>query len=187
MEVPVKADRSMGDVHAGGNPHYFTSPVEMLKVAQAIRDKLVELDPEGRKQYESNWKAFAEHYAQRMQAWKNQLKPLAGQKVVVYHQSWIYLMTWAGLTRFAALEPKPGIPPSASHITRMIGKVRQEKIRQVWQELYQPSRLSRIFAKKTGSQLLMLPSMCGAMKGTETLSGKFDTLVRMISEAGGSR
>lgn len=46
MEVPVvPIDRSMGDIHGQGNPHYLSDPVNGLRVARLLRDKLAQFRP----------------------------------------------------------------------------------------------------------------------------------------------
>jgi zinc/manganese transport system substrate-binding protein len=180
-EVPINPDRSMGDVHGGGNPHYYTSPAELYRVARAIHQRLLELDPDGAAVYQRRWQAFDEKYAARTTAWKRALAPLAGERVVVYHLSWIYLLRWAGLERAGALEPKPGIPPSAGQVTRLLARVRQRGVRYVLQEIYHPSRLSRVFAAKAGAELKILPSMVGAAPGIDTVWDKFDRIVELLS------
>jgi len=179
-EVPINPDRTMGDIHGGGNPHYYTSPDEMYKVAKGIHDKLIELDPEGLSYYKTRWKEFNGRYLVKIAEWKKRLAPLKGSKIVVYHLSWIYFIDWAGFERVDALEPKPGIPPSASHVTRLLARVRSLGVRQVWQEIYHPSRLSTIFARKAKARLVVLPSMVGAEAGIETITGKFDRMVELI-------
>jgi ABC-type Zn uptake system ZnuABC Zn-binding protein ZnuA len=174
----------MGDIHGAGNPHYYTSPDEMYKVARGIHEKLVELDPEGQGYYQDRWNAFSRRYQARMAGWKKRLAPMKGSKVVVYHLSWIYFIDWAGFERVDALEPKPGIPPSAGHVTRLLTRVRNRGVRQVWQEIYHPSRLSRVFARKARTRLVILPSMVGAEEGIKTITDKFDRMVELIVEAG---
>ena len=180
-EVPTVLDRSMGDIHAGGNPHYYTSPEEIFRVAGAIRDKLVALDPKGKGEYLRRFDAFEAKYKEKMAGWRKRLAPLAGTEVVVYHTSWIYFLKWAGLVRIGALEPKPGIPPSAGQVTRLLMMTRSRKVRFVIQEIYQPTRLSRVFARKAGARLLILPSMVGAAEGTATIWDKFDRIVDQLT------
>ncbi len=183
-EVPNQADRSMGDVHASGNPHYYTSPTEMFKVARGIYSKLVELDPEGRSQYTSSWTRFRDHYKSKLEQWHQKVAGLRGKPVVVYHTSWIYFLDWAGLRRLGALEPKPGIPPSAAHITRLIAATRSQGVYQVWREIYHPDRLSALFAKKVDARLIALPSMVGAAPDIQTVVDKFDRMIELVSETG---
>jgi zinc/manganese transport system substrate-binding protein len=171
----------MGDVHGGGNPHYFTSPEELFRVARAMRARFDELDPEGKPVYAERWQAFEAKYRAKASTWRRELAGLTGQPVVVYHKSWIYLLDWAGLKRIGALEPKPGIPPSAGQVTRLLVQVRGQGVRYVIQEVYHPSRLSKVFAQKAGAELLVLPSMVGAAPGVVTLWDKFDRIVDQLT------
>jgi zinc/manganese transport system substrate-binding protein len=182
-EVPVKADRSMGDVHGGGNPHYYVSPPEMLHVSQAIYQKLVELDPAGQAEYDRRWRAFEAQYRRKSEQWQRALAPLAGAKVVEYHKSWIYLLDWLGMTSVGALEPKPGIPPSPSHVTQLLMRVKDQKVRFVFRESYHADNLSEVFAKKAGARLLDLPTMVGAEPGIKTIWEKWDRIVQMLTAA----
>jgi zinc/manganese transport system substrate-binding protein len=180
-EVPVELDRAMGDVHSGGNPHYYTSPEALYRVAQAIRDKLVELDGEGKAHYDERWVAFEAKYAVKSAEWRKKLEPYRGTHVVVYHQSWIYLLDWLGFERVGSLEPKPGIPPSPSHVSRLLKRVESDNVKLVFQEIYHPTNLSRLFAKKAGAELLIVPSMVGAEPTIETIWDKFDRIVELIT------
>jgi len=182
LEVPVKADRAMGDVHGGGNPHYYTSPVEMFTVARAIRDKLKALDPEGAAHYDARWSEFETQYSSKLAGWRSRLASVKGTQVVVYHQSWVYLLEWAGLKRAGVLEPKPGIPPSPAHVSRVLSTTRDQGVKFVIQEVYHPRRLSSVFAKKARARLLVLPSMVGAAEGIETIWDKFDRIVEELTD-----
>jgi zinc/manganese transport system substrate-binding protein len=180
-EIPIKADRAMGDVHGGGNPHYYQSPPEMLRVSEAIYHKLVELDPKGRAEYDARWQAFSKKYKEKMASWKAALAPLAGSKVIEYHKSWIYLLDWIGFTSAGALEPKPGIPPSPGHVTQLLAQVKNQHVRFVFREVYHADSLSQVFAKKAGARLLDLPTMVGAAPGIKTIWDKWDRVVAMLT------
>jgi ABC-type Zn uptake system ZnuABC Zn-binding protein ZnuA len=59
LEVPAgPIDRSMGDVHARGNPHYLTDPLNGLKVARLIADRLGDLRPSARAEIDARYGAF---------------------------------------------------------------------------------------------------------------------------------
>ncbi len=180
-EIPGKPDRAMGDVHGGGNPHYYVAPVEMLRVSEAIYRKLVELDPAGRAEYDGRWQAFARTYRQRLAAWKSAVAPLAGAQVVEYHKSWIYLLDWLGMTSVGTLEPKPGIPPSPGHVTQLLMRVKDQKVRFVFRERYHADSLSEVFTRKAGARLLDVPTMVGAEPGIKTLWDKWDRVVQMLT------
>ena len=180
-EVPVKADRAMGDVHGGGNPHYYVSPPEMLRVSEAICKKLAELDPAGRQGYDQRWEAYSKKYQQKMAEWKAALALLTGTKVVEYHKSWVYFLDWLGFSSAGALEPKPGIPPSPSHVTQLLMQVKDQGVRFVFREIYHSDSLSEVFARKAGAKLLDVPTMVGAEASIRTIWDKWDRTVQMLT------
>ncbi len=179
-EVPARADRAMGDVHSGGNPHFYTAPEELFRVAQAIEQKLIELDPDGRNYFEKRWHEFSDKYSTKSAEWKTRLAPYAGTRVVVYHQSWVYMLDWMGFVRVGALEPKPGVSPSPRHVSQLLGQVKSQGVKFVFQEVYFPTSLSRVFANKAGAKLLVLPSMVGGAPDVMTIWDKFDRIVDEI-------
>jgi len=181
-DVEARPDRRMGDIHGQGNPHYYTGPEELYRVARAIHDKLVVIDPEGQNVYDSRWKRFEETYRKKSVEWKKRIEPLKGTRVVEYHKSWIYLLDWLRFEAAGALEPLPGIPPSPSHVSRLLGQVRQQGVKFVFQEIYHPQRLSRLFAEKSGAKLLVMPSMVGAEHGIKTIWDKFDRIVDLLTQ-----
>jgi len=186
LEVPVKPDRAMGDVHGGGNPHYYTSPVELLAVARGISSRLAELDPAGRDHYARRWRDFEARYRAQLDLWAQQLLPLRGTKIVEYHKSWVYLVQWLGFVSVGALEPVPGVPPSPGHVARLLQQVQGQGIRFLFQEIYHQDNLSRVFASKSGARQLVLPSMVGAAPGTDTVLEKFGRIVQLIQGNGGT-
>lgn len=180
-QVPVTLDRAMGDVHGGGNPHYYNSPTEMLAVARALHERLLQLDPDGRAVYVARWKTFDARYRQKLAQWSATMAPHRGTRVVEYHKSWIYLIDWLGFTSVGALEPVPGVPPSPGHVSRMLQQVRGGQVRFLFQEIYHQDSLSRVFANKSGARQMILPSMVGATPEIRTVIDKFDAIVRMIA------
>ncbi len=180
-DVVANPDRSMGDIHGAGNPHYYTSPMELLRLAAGIHERLVQLDPDGKSLYDERWAAFQNKYKKKEKEWKEKLAPLRGAPVVVYHESWVYMLEWMGLHKAGALEPIPGIPPSPSHVSKLLGKVKSQHVRFVFQEIYHPRNLSDVFAKKAGAKLLVLPSMVGAEPDIDDIWDKFDRIVTLLT------
>lgn len=180
-DVMANPDRSMGDIHGAGNPHYYTSPAELFRVAEGIHQRLVQIDPDGKSYYDQHWAAFEAKYKEKETEWKMKLAPLRGASVVVYHESWIYLLDWMGVRKVGSLEPIPGIPPSPAHVSKLLAKVKAENVRFVFQEIYHPTNLSKVFASKAGARLIILPSMVGAEPGMDTIWDKFDRIVELLT------
>lgn len=179
MEVEA-ADRSKGDVHPGGNPHYWNDPRAGLQLAQGIAQKLAQIDPANAEVYTKGAAAFSRRLQAKIAEWRARLDPVKGTKVVVYHRSWPYFLDWAGFVEAGALEPKPGIPPSPDHIASLVQKVKDQKIAFVIQESFYPTNLSKSFADRSGAKLLTLPTMVGAA-GTKSYIDVIDSLVKALT------
>src|SRR5687767_7524093 len=121
LDVPVgAADRSMGDVHAAGNPHYWLDPRNGKLLAQAITDALAALDAKNAAIFRQNLSAFNSKLDAKWPDWQKKMEPLRGTKIITYHKSYEYLANAFGLEVFGQLEPKPGIEPTPSHITQLV-------------------------------------------------------------------
>lgn len=174
-------DRSQGDIHPGGNPHYWFDPRNGLKIARGIAAALSALDPGGEATYRAGLAGFTRRLEAKLREWERRLAPRRGTEVIVYHESWTYFFDWAGLVQAGALEPKPGIPPSPSHAAALVKKGRDRSIAYVVQESFYPTGLSSVIARKIGAKLKVLPIMTGA-GGTRTYIELVDRLVAELTD-----
>lgn len=126
LEIPDHVDRSMGDIHAHGNPHYWLDPVRMKTVANNIADRLSELAPDYAADFRLNEQKFAERIDNKMAEWERTLSPYRGAKLISYHRTWTYFADRFGFKVIAELEPKPGVPPSPAHLRSVVDAVRRE-------------------------------------------------------------
>lgn len=183
QEVPTgKIDRSMGDIHPGGNPHYLYSPREAYNCARAIAARLSQLDPDNAAVYGANLRGFGRRLTVRVKAWESRMESFRGAKVVSYHRSWTYLIDWLGLVDLATFEPKPGVPPSPRHVAKVLQAARKSGAKVILQESYYPSKTGKLVAKKLGGTLLQLPAGAAFRKG-ETYIQRMDRLVSSLAEA----
>jgi len=180
MEVQ-SPDRSKGDIHPGGNPHYWTDPRNGIRIARGIAKRLAAIDPDHAGDYEKGGDAFVERLQARIVDWTKRLEPVKGTRVVVYHKSWIYFLDFAGLVEAGALEPKPGIPPSPAHVAGLLKMVQDSGVKFVLQESFYPTELSRQFADKSGARLLVLPTMVGASE-TRSYVDVIDFIINNITQ-----
>ena len=127
MNVPANVTRAAGDVHALGNPHFMIDPIIAKAVAQHIAQAFSALDPANAASYEANYKKFEATINAKLQEWGAALLPFKGQSVVAYHDSWPYFAHRFGLNIDVFLEPKPGIPPSPSHLAEVIEQMKAQK------------------------------------------------------------
>lgn len=157
MGVPQVVDRSQGDIHPGGNPHYLYDPRQIEQVAVGITARMSELDGDNAKTYAKNLGSFLKKLHKLRRSIEKRMKPLEGTAVVGYHQSWIYLTDWLGLEQVAFLEPKPGIPPNPAHVAKVLATARRKKAKCIIQESYYPDSTSKLVADKSGAKLVVVP------------------------------
>jgi ABC-type Zn uptake system ZnuABC Zn-binding protein ZnuA len=167
LEVPETADRSQGDIHAAGNPHYLVDPENARIAASQIAEVFCRLDPASSGTYRANLQAFQQRLDAKIVDWKKTLEPFKGSRIVAYHNSWPYFARRFGLEIELFLEPKPGIPPSPAHLAGVIGKMREQNARVIFVDPYQSRRTAVTVANSTGATVVSVTQYPGGVKGTE--------------------
>ena len=167
LEVPSALDRSKGDLHAMGNPHFLTDPNNAGVVARTIADAFARLDPSGAAAYQANLAKFNARLESKIAEWQKTLAPFQGQQLVAYHNTWPYFAGRFGMKIDLFLEPKPGIPPSPSHLAEVITKMKTDHIRAIIVEPYQNRRTAETVATSTGAAVLDFAQYPGGVRGTE--------------------
>ena len=163
LDVPrTKVDRSMGDIHPEGNPHYWIPPDDALIIAREIAARLKQIDGAGAATYDANLKRFEDELARRRAEWEKKAAPVRGMKIVTYHKSWSYVSKWLGLQEVGYVEPKPGIPAPPSHIAALIAFMRREGVKVILMESFYPRNTVDLVAQKAGAKSLVMPSDVGA-------------------------
>src|SRR5262249_38224304 len=184
LEVPTSLDRSRGDIHAAGNPHFLVDPMNAKKAAEHIRDAFCNLDPKSAEQYRANFKKFSDTVDAKMKEWQAALAPYKGQEIVAYHNSWPYFGEAFGLKIDPFLEPKPGVPPTPPHLVEVITKMKADKVHVIIVDPYLDRRTAETVASKTGATVVDVTQFPGGVKGAE--GGYFqliDYLVKAIGQA----
>ena len=175
IERSTKLDRSMGDVHPFGNPHYHLSPRNIKEVAKGITEMLSRADPDNTDFYKTNLLHFADTVRKKEADWsKNDLK---GLKVVAYHKLFEYLADEFDFTIVGYIEPKPGIPPSIGHTKRLIDTINEQNIRIVLTTPLYPRKEADFIADKTNAAVIVLPHDVGSMKGITNWFDLMDTIL----------
>jgi zinc/manganese transport system substrate-binding protein len=182
-EVPrARVERSMGDIHPGGNPHYLLDPENAVRVVRAVAARLAKLDASGAASYRANADRFAAALRGAQRRWAGELAPHARTPVIAYHRSWIYFAEAMGLRIVEHLEPKPGIPPSAAHVLRVVQLMRSSQVPLIVQEEYYPDRTAALVAQKAGARLVVLRGGADVRRG-ETYIQRIDAMVRQVVSA----
>jgi ABC-type Zn uptake system ZnuABC Zn-binding protein ZnuA len=160
-------DRSMGDVHPLGNPHYWLDPENGRRIARLFKAKYSQLDPANADMYDTNEKAFEARLNVAEKEWQSDLATIKGKPVVAWHTSWRYFAEYNGMNIVAFMEPKPGVPPSPSHLYEVIQTVKRTGARAIVMEPFYDRKVADLVAKETGIKVLMLPPSVGGVKGID--------------------
>lgn len=169
-DVPKeKVDRSMGDIHPGGNPHFTKDPRNALPLANAIAQRLAQLDPANAAKYEAQRARFEQTVQAKLAEWRQAFAPYRGTPVVTFHKSWIYFTDFAGLTEVAFIEPKPGVPPNPEHILNVLRVIRERKTPLILQEDWYSANVGEALSRQSGAKLLRVPGQ--AREGSTYLDG----------------
>ena len=177
LDKPIALDRSMGDVHAAGNPHVHLDPVRVQIIANKLSETLARLDPANRSDYEKKLASFTENWQNMIQQWAERTQHLKGKPIVVHHKNWTYLQHWLGLNQAAVLEPKPGIPPTSSHLSSLVSGLKANPAQVIVYASYQDSKAANWLSKKTGIPTLELAFSPAT---DETLVHWFDQLLNQL-------
>lgn len=182
IERPAVLDRAHGDVHAAGNPHVHLDPHRLLTIAAALSERLALIDPENAAHYRARHDDFAQRWRTAIADWEERAAPLRGQPVAVHHKNWSYLAQWLRFEVAFALEPKPGIEPSVSHLSALLAEIRERPVRMVLKAAYQSPRAGQWLSERAGIPLVDLPYTVGGSAQARDLFGLYeDTLTRLLA------
>jgi zinc/manganese transport system substrate-binding protein len=186
LEVPTgKVDRSMGDVHPLGNPHYWLDPGNVAVIMQTMVDAFSQVAPDRASKFQENRSRYLAKLEAKTAEWKRMLKPYAGAKMVTYHTSLSYFAKFFGLSVVDQIEPKPGIPPTPSHTADLIAMMRSAKVSVVALEQFYPESVAQEIAGATGAMLVHVSTSVGGLEGTSNYMDLMDHNVRALAEAFG--
>jgi len=188
MQKPAgTVDRSLGDVHPLGNPHYWTDPDNGRIIAQRIAAKLQELDPSNAKTYAENLAAFQKTLTDKEKQWDALAADFKDVQVVTYHNSWPNFAKHYHLNIVNHVEPKPGIPPSPAHIQELISQIKRDKIPLILVEPYFDERLPEKIARETGAKLIIFPPSVGGDPAIKSYFDLFDHNLKLLHDAVGGK
>jgi zinc/manganese transport system substrate-binding protein len=182
VDIPTSVDRSMGDIHSLGNPHIHLDPRNIAAVAKALTARLAALDAANARHYQSRGADFQTRWAAAMASWDQKGAALKGAQVVVIHKDQAYLVRWLGLQQVAAIEPKPGVPPSAGYLAELVTKLSASPPRMILRNAYNDPKAADWLSQRINVPVVTLPFSVGGTPEARDLFGLFDdTLKRLLA------
>ena len=181
-DVPAEVDRTMGDVHAAGNPHIQTDPRNILLIARALSTRMQSLDPENATYYQTQLKQFDQSWQTNLRRWQTQAAPLRGVKVWYQHDGYPYMNAWLGLDQVGVLEPRPGVEPSSRQLAALLQRQQSVQARMVIASAYMNDAPSKWLAEKANIPMVLLPFTVGGNEQVKSLASLYDdTIQRLLS------
>ncbi len=175
-----KVDRSGGDIHPDGNPHFHLNPQNILLLAQTIKEFLISIDKEHSDIYQKNYEKFSKMWLPKMELWKEKMADKKGLKVIQFHNNLAYFNKAYGLNSIATIEPLPGIPPSSRHTINLIKLIKQANACCILHDVYHSTKTAKFISSKTGIKVVLMPHDIGALEDIEDLTSLFDYLTSAI-------
>jgi zinc/manganese transport system substrate-binding protein len=180
IEVPTAVDRAMGDIHPQGNPHVQLDPRNIAVVAKALTARLAALDAANAGYYEGRGSDFLSRWQAAIARWEAEGAPLKGVPVVVMHKDQSYLCRWLGLKQLAAIEPKPGVPPSAGYLAELVTTLSSAPPRMILRNAYNDPKAANWLSERVHVPVVTLPFSVGGTPGAKDLFGLFDDSIRQL-------
>lgn len=184
LEVPTfKVDASYGDLHVYGNPHYWLDPANARPIGEAILDGLVRVAPQHAATFRANLDAYAARIDNATADWLRRLQPFAGAEVVSFHNSWPYFARRFGIRVVDFLEPKPGVPPTPTHVAALQEQLKSGRVKAILMESYFDDRVPMMLSRTTGVPLVKVPVLVGAAPGVDDQFALFETITHQLAAA----
>ncbi len=181
LEIPARVDRSMGDIHAAGNPHIQYDPRNIARVAPVLAQRLAAVDTRNAAFYDNRLKDFQARWQKAMAEWDQRGAPLKGTRIVPYHKHQTYLIAWLGMVEVATIEPKPGVPPSAAALSALLTKLKTDSADVITYTSHTDPKAADWLGERTSIPVTMLPYTVGGTPEVKDLFGLFDdTLNRLL-------
>lgn len=184
IEVPSRVDRSQGDVHPAGNPHLHLNPANIARIAEALAERMAQLDQKEAAQYRERVKTFQQRWREATARWEKDAAPLNGVALVTYHKDFSYLIAWLGMREAGNLEPKPGLPPTTAHLSELLARLGKDPAKAIVRSGYQDPRAGEWLAERAKVPLVTLPYTVGGTEKARDLFSLFDdTIARLLAIA----
>jgi zinc/manganese transport system substrate-binding protein len=181
LDLPTgPVNRSQGDIHPGGNPHFLSDPRRAVRIAAAIAERLAALDPAGAPTYHARADAFAKRMEVALVRWSAQLEPVKGRALFTHHRTLVYFLDWTGLRSAGEMEPRPGTPPPPAHLADLVQLAKRDGVKACVVETYYDPRSDVLVARLSGAKVAVIPGDVGGDPAASSYEGWIDLLVARV-------
>lgn len=179
IDIPTSVSRAFGDIHSQGNPHYFTNPHIVPIIAKAIGQKLIQIDPIHKVEYQTNLTNFINKWQNYLKKYDKNMQMCPTKEVVQYHELFNYFLEQYGIKKLGNIEPLPGIAPSSKHTIELINTIKRNGVKKILQDVYHERKSAKFISSKTDAKVVVLPHDLGA-DGSKTLQEFYNNIANKI-------
>ena len=180
IQKPQSVDRSLGDVHPNGNPHFHLDPNNILILAQSITEFLILLDTNNKESYILNFNRFEKEWKTHLKRWEELMQDKKGIQIIQFHDNLAYFNQAYGLKTLGTIEPLPGIPPSSRHTLELIHVIKKEAPYCILHDVYHSTKTAEFISAKTGIKLIIIPHDINALSSVTSLVELFDYMTKAL-------
>jgi zinc/manganese transport system substrate-binding protein len=183
-EPTMMVDRSMGDMHIYGNPHYWMDPLNAIQMAANVLASLKRVDPVNSVYYEENYKELKVRLINLIKEETKKFEPFFNMRVAVFHDQFVYLANRFKFTANLTLEERPGVPPSSRYLEQVITNMISQDIKVILISPYHNISYAQFVSSKVpGSKVLVLPESIGAFESIKTYEQTIVESLKLIRDA----
>jgi ABC-type Zn uptake system ZnuABC Zn-binding protein ZnuA len=174
---------SGGHAHGNGNPHYWLDPANAVIITATLLEALARVDAPHTKFYEAQRDQFLQRLQNKMRDWEKAIAPAQGRPMLAYHNTWAYFARRFRLNFAATIEPRPGVPPSPSHLTGLKKIIQKQIVTVIVRQPNEPLKHAQFLADKSGAKLLVLAASVGAVREASDYLALFDYNIGALAQA----
>jgi ABC-type Zn uptake system ZnuABC Zn-binding protein ZnuA len=148
-----------------------------------IAQALIEADPANALEYRTNLDNYLKRLSDSEEELTRHVAVLRDRRIVTYHPAWPYFARRFGFRIEGDIIRQVGSEPTAAQLARLAGRMKTEKIKVIVSEPQLNQKLAQTLARETGARIVLLSTLPGAIKGTETYLSMLQYDITKLVEA----
>jgi ABC-type Zn uptake system ZnuABC Zn-binding protein ZnuA len=180
-----RVDPANRDGHAHGlaNPHYWLDPANAETISGGIAEAGIRVAPEMAQKIIANRDDFLARLRGSLTGWEQRLAPHRGARLIAYHNTWPYFARRFRLNIVDVIEVKEGVAPSPARLAKLAAIIREQNIRVIMHEPFEPEEASQLLARRTGAVVVKLAPSVGSVPAANSYLALFDYNVGTLAQA----
>lgn len=168
--------------HFGTDPHFWSDPITVKAMLPALLTELVNVDPEGKEEFQSNINSFSKKLDSLDLIIKKELKDIRYKNIISSHPFYNYFFERYGFNVLGSIEIAPGSQPTPKDIKNLIELVNQKNVKAIFINRQDSNKSAKVLAESAGIKYFTLDPI-GGFKGTMTYEEIISNNLEIIKQA----